>query len=99
MIIRINEKYKIHTDSLNLILERKAKPKKDDKDCWILVGYYSNFEHLYKSLVLLEILSDKELEGFKDIKKAMNKVYESIEESLADVNIRFKGLKPFYIDK
>ena len=57
MEIKINKKYKITTDPLNLVLKKKTVKT------WIVIGYYSNFADLYKSMLKLELFSNNKISG------------------------------------
>lgn len=73
MILNLNDKYRINSDSVQWITQKLTKGKKGDK--WSNLGYYSNFESALTSLSEYRIrkinsdVPDKILKAVKEIRE------------------------------
>ena len=71
--MQINEDYKIESDSLNVTLYRKSKPRQGAKvQGWRPEAYFSNPHNLLQYLVKNEIMGD----GMKDMESIVQKINE-----------------------
>lgn len=52
---QINATYRIGQDSMNYILQRKSKTKKEGAESWQNIGYYQTIKQLYHALVEINI--------------------------------------------
>jgi aspartate 1-decarboxylase len=88
MILNINEDYRISTDALNIMLEKKriikegttSKVLKAGDEVFDIIGFYGEFEHAYMALVKHGLLSS-DLEGLRAV---MNR--KIIDELQAEVD-------------
>lgn len=84
MDININSDYRITSDPMNIILQKKKVTKEGGtakvvgKGYWINIGYFPNLEQAFKRCVDYEIMSS-DLEGVIEIKKHLSKIHKDIE--------------------
>ena len=94
MILKINEDYRISTDSLNITVEKKRVIKEDTKsktlkagdEVFDIIGFYGEFEHAYRALVKHGLLTS-DLEGFRAIINWIERTGKEIKESLSRASL------------
>lgn len=94
MILKINEDYRINTDSLNIVLEKKRIIKEDTKsktlkagdEVYDTIGFYGEFEHAYNALVKHGLLTS-DLEGLRAILNWIERTGKEIRESLSRASL------------
>ncbi len=94
MILKINEDYRISTDSLNITVEKKRVIKEDTKsktlkagdEVFDIIGFYGEFEHAYMALVKHGLLSS-DLEGLRAILNWLERTGKEIKESLSKASL------------
>jgi hypothetical protein len=88
--LQINNDYRIRTDELNVMLEKRRVGKKgatEGIETWDIVGYYPEMRWAYNAMLKRSIhVSD--LEGVQAIVTAIERVEMDIKESLSESNIR-----------
>ena len=72
----IGKKYKIESDSLNVIVYKK-RTKKDKSVYWTVISYHSNFGNALKALVDMEV-GETYLEDFKKVVAKQEELYKLI---------------------
>lgn len=94
MLVVINERWAVSSDSRQYILMKKGKDK-DDNIIWVNAGYYyTSMIHLMKDLVEKEIKSS-DSESLSDILKIMKKIKKDISDvvqPLYDINNTFANV-------
>jgi len=92
MILKINEDYRITTDSICIILEKKRVIQKNTKnhkagdEVYDTIGYYGEFEHAYRAMVKHGLLTS-DLEGLRAILNWIERTSREIKESLSKASI------------
>lgn len=76
--MEIGKKYKIESDSLNITLFKRGVSKKDKKESWRVIGYFSSVKNALKALADLKI-KESELKDLKSIIKKQEEIYRLIE--------------------
>jgi len=74
--MEIGNRYKIESDSLNVILYKK-RTKKDKSVYWSVICYHSNFKEALKSLVDMEV-KETELKDFQKVVAKQEELYKLI---------------------
>lgn len=78
-MIRLNDEYCIKFDGLNIILCKKIESKKSDKENYKAIGYFSDFEHLSKKLILDHIL----INNFNTLEEIIQEI-KNFEKEISD---------------
>jgi len=92
MILKINEDYRISTDSTCIMLEKKRIIEKDTKhhkagdEVFDTIGFYGEFEHAYNALVKRGLLAS-DLEGLRAILNWIERTGKEIKESLSKASL------------
>lgn len=92
MILQINNDYRITTDANNVMLEKKRVVKEDTKnhkagdEVYDVIGFYGEFEHVYRAMIKHGILTS-ELESLQAISKYVDRIHQEIKESLSTASI------------
>lgn len=90
MILKINDDYRITTDSMNIMLEKKkviennTKTHKIGDVVWNIIGYYSEFEHAYNAAIKHGILTS-DLKGLRAIINKIDIITQEVRKSLSTV--------------
>jgi len=75
--MEIGDKYKIESDNLNIIVSRKERIKKTNKDYWRNLAYFSTPQNALNFLVDLEV-RETELKDITTVIKKQDALYELI---------------------
>jgi len=92
MILKINEDYRITTDSICIILEKKRVIQKNTKnhkagdEVYDTIGYYGEFEHAYNGLLKRGLIAS-DLEGLRAILNWIERTGKEIKESLSKASL------------
>jgi hypothetical protein len=94
MILKVNDDYRISTDALNIMLEKKrivkegttSKTLKAGDEVWDTIGFYGEFEHVYRAMVKHGIMAS-DLEGLQAIIKEIDRIGHAVKESLSTASI------------
>jgi hypothetical protein len=83
-MVQINRNYRLESDSLNVILNKREVSKKSPgNEHWRTVGYYSTCESALKALVDIEIKGT----GLKGLEIVVSKIQE-LKQTIDGVNLR-----------
>jgi hypothetical protein len=83
-MVQINRNYRLESDSLNVILNKREVSKKSPgNEHWRTVGYYSTCESALKALVDIEIKAT----GLRDFQTVVSKIQE-LKQTIDGVNLR-----------
>lgn len=92
MNIKLNDKYRITSDTHNYILQEGKYPdphhkmtKNTHEIRWNDVGYYGNINHLIESLLEREI-KESDAYNWSDVIKKLEETKVSITEKLSEVS-------------
>lgn len=80
--MRINDRYEIVSDDLNIILRRRNMKENGEYSMWTSVGYYTDFNAALQSFAKREILSTE----LKDFETVCNKI-EEVKELISNLEI------------
>ena len=94
MILKINEDYRISTDAMNIMLEKKriikegttSKTLKAGDEVFDIIGFYGEFEYVYRAMVKHGILAS-DLEGIRAILNWIERTGREIKESLSTASM------------
>ena len=73
----INDRYKIVSDDLNIVLQRRNQKEDGTYSNFVNIGYYTDFRAALQSFVKREILST-ELEDFKIVCNKIDELMQLI---------------------
>lgn len=76
--MNIGEKYRIGSDTHNIILYKKHITKKPGEEKWNVVGYYSRTSWALKALVDLEV-KETILKDFRQVCEKQEELYKLID--------------------
>ena len=79
-MIKLNKKWAIGADSMNITLYKKRKVREDGKEpAWGAEGHYSSLHNALKALADKEVM-DSELATIIAVETRLNEVYKLIEK-------------------
>lgn len=90
MELQINNNYRVRTDELNVMLEKRRvaqKGKSEGTEVWETVGYYPEFEWALREMLRRGILQS-DLYGVKAIVDAIEVFAEDVKKALSESNIK-----------
>jgi hypothetical protein len=88
--LQINNNYRIRTDELNVMLEKRRVAKKgatEGIEIWEIAGYYPEMEWAYKDMLRRKIHTS-DLVGVQAIVAAIDEAKTEITESVSEPNIK-----------
>lgn len=90
MELQINNNYRIRTDDLSVMLEKRRvaqKGKSEGTEVWEIVGYYPEFDWALREMLRRGMLQS-DLYGVKAIVDAIGSATEDIKKALSESNIK-----------
>ena len=86
MEIKINDKYRIISDTDNIILQENMVVQKEGntkgKQYWKNIGYFAWLDSAYKHCLKNEIMSKEELSGVKEIIDCLERLHSDFKENM-----------------
>jgi len=92
MILKINDDYRLNTDAMCIMIEKKRVIKENTKhhkageEVYNTIGFYGEFEHAYRAMVKHGLLTS-DLEGLRAILNWIERTSREIKESLSKASI------------
>lgn len=101
----LNEKYRVRSDNMNIILQIKTEPKdkdvkeKEPEDCWRNLYYYNNVCDMLKHILRIELFNlKKTIPNFEELMKEQIEIEKRIYEfgkslKISELEKPFRGVK------